>query len=310
MKKIKMQFHFAFHQSIRSSTLDCEAKIPLHFKTEQQKIKIIYSIIKYLDKQNKNKYQNIYQNKAHEQGLYQIIHCQLLIIHYFCPMITEIISTGDGSCTLRNEYFGETYHSINGAVAESMHIFINLGLKSFCNRNINILEIGYGTGLNALLTFIENQSLNNKIFYHGIEKFPINKEAFLSFVNHTPDISQKLDIDTAMKFCEGWNSEIEICPNFKLLKHQTDFKDFSPTRKYDIIYFDAFSPDTQPEMWTLENLGKIINNLVDDGIFVTYCCKGILKQNLRSLGMNVKRIQGPKGKRHVIRATKDINFSA
>ena len=224
-------------------------------------------------------------------------------------MNTEIISTGDGSCTLRNEYFGETYHSINGAVAESMHIFINLGLKSFSNQNISILEIGYGTGLNAMLTLIENQSLGNTIFYHGIEKFPINKDAFLSFVSHTPYASAKLDTDTSMKFCEGWDSEIEISPKFKLLKQNIDFESFSPARKYDIIYFDAFSPDTQPEMWTLENLQKIINNLVDDGIFVTYCCKGILKQNLRSLGMNVKRMQGPKGKRHVIRATKNINIS-
>ncbi len=224
-------------------------------------------------------------------------------------MNTEIISTDDGSCTLRNEHFGETYHSINGAVAESMHIFINLGLRSFCNHNISILEIGYGTGLNAMLSFIENQSLGNTIFYHGIEKFPIDKETFLPFISHTPYIFSKLDDDTAIKFCEDWNYEIEISPTFHLLKQNIDFESFSPARKYDIIYFDAFSPDTQPEMWTLENLQKIINNLVDDGIFVTYCCKGILKQNLRSLGMNVKRMQGPKGKRHVIRATKNINIS-
>ena len=117
-----------------------------------------------------------------------------------------------------------------------------------------------------------------------------------------------LNTETATKFCDNWNSEIEINPNFKLLKQEIDFEDFSPSRKYDLIYFDAFSPDTQPEMWTLENLRKIINNLTDGGIFVTYCSKGILKQNLRNLNMIVKRIQGPKGKRHVIRATKDINF--
>ena len=224
-------------------------------------------------------------------------------------MNTEIIGTGDGSCTLRNEYFGETYHSINGAVAESMHIFINLGLRSFTNQNISILEIGYGTGLNPILTFIENQSLGNTIFYHGIEKFPINRETFLPFIEHTPSVSAKIDIDTAIKFCEGWDSEIEIDSKFKLLKQKIDFEAFSPTRKYDLIYFDAFSPDTQPEMWTIENLRKIINNLDDNGIFVTYCCKGILKQNLRNLGMIVKRLPGPKGKRHVIRATKDTNIS-
>ena len=235
-----------------------------------------------------------------------IIHCSLLIVHYFCPMNTEIILTGDGSCTLRNEYFGETYHNINGAVAETMHIFINLGLRSFSNRNLSILEIGYGTGLNALLTFIENQPLGNTIFYHGIEKFPIGKETFLSFVEHTPEISSKLDCSTALKFCDGWNSEIEISPDFRLMKQNVDFECFIPDRKYDLIYFDAFSPDTQPEMWTFENLEKIIASLNNGGIFVTYCCKGILKQNLRDLGMVVKRMPGPKGKRHVIRATKEF----
>jgi len=222
-------------------------------------------------------------------------------------MNTEIINTGDGSCTLRNEYFGETYHSINGAVAESMHIFINLGLRSFSSRNISILEIGYGTGLNAMLSFLENQSLGNTIFYHGIEKYPIGKENFLTFVEHTHDLATKIGTDTAIKFCDGWNSEIEISPTFRLLKQNIDFENFVPDRKYDLIYFDAFSPETQPEMWRLENLKKIIDCLVPDGIFVTYCCKGILKQNLRSLGMNVKRMPGPKGKRHVIRATKETN---
>ena len=225
-------------------------------------------------------------------------------------MNAEIIDTADGSCTLRNEFFGETYHSINGAVSESMHIFINLGLKHFNNSEISILEIGYGTGLNAMLTYTENQALGNTIFYHGIEKFPIDKEKFSSFLSHTPGIYTKIDNNTAMKFYNEWDSEIEISPEFKLLKQKIDFEAFTPTRKYDIIYFDAFSPDTQPEMWTMENLRKIINNLNDNGIFVTYCCKGILKQNLRNLGMNVKRMPGPKGKRHVIRATKDINFSA
>ncbi len=159
-----------------------------------------------------------------------------------------------------------------------------------------------------MLTFIENQPLGNTIFYHGIEKFPICKETFLPFIEHTPDIAARFNPDIALKFCENWNMGIEISPTFSLLKQNIDFESFVPDRKYDLIYFDAFSPDTQPEMWTLENLKKIINSLNPDGIFVTYCCKGILKQNLRSLGMIVKRMPGPLGKRHVIRATKDTNI--
>lgn len=219
-------------------------------------------------------------------------------------MKTEIIKTDDGSCTLKNEYFGETYHSINGAVAESIHIFINLGLKNFCNTEINILEIGYGTGLNAILTFLENQSLKNKIFYHGIEKFPVKSGDFFSYIEATPQVSTKIDRQTLQNFCETWNTPIYISQDFTLLKQQIDFKDFIPEKKYDIIYFDAFSPETQPEMWEHENMSKIINNISENGYFVTYCCKGIVKQTLRDLGLIVKRMPGPKGKRHVIQARK------
>ncbi len=221
-------------------------------------------------------------------------------------MKTEIIKTADGSCTLKNEYFGETYHSVNGAISESLHIFINLGLKNFEESEINILEIGYGTGLNAILSYLENISLNNKIFYHAIEKFPIDREYFHAFIENTAEISSKISKNIANKFCTDWNTETEVSENFHLLKQNIDFYDFIPDKKYDIIYFDAFSPDTQPEMWSFENLQKIINNLNTNGVFVTYCCKGIVKQMLRDLGLNVKRMPGPKGKRHVIQAKKVI----
>ena len=149
-------------------------------------------------------------------------------------MNTEIICTGDGSYTLRNEHFGETYHSINGAVSESMHIFINLGLRNFTNTKINILEIGYGTGLNAILTFNENKSLCNKIFYHGIEKFPIDSKAFTDFVENTQALSS-INADNIMKFSSDWNTEVEISPNFTLYKQKIDFAEFSPAKKYDLI---------------------------------------------------------------------------
>lgn len=219
-------------------------------------------------------------------------------------MKTEIIRTDDGSYTLKNEYFGETYHSINGAIAESIHIFVNLGLKNFSNSEINILEIGYGTGLNAILTFFENRQLGNKIFYHGIEKFPIKQEDFNSYIEATTQISTRIDKQTIQKFCDTWNTPINICDNFTLLKQQIDFNEFVPTSNYDIVYFDAFSPDTQPEMWSKDNMQKIINNISPNGYFVTYCCKGIVKQTLRDLGLIVKRFPGPKGKRHVIQARK------
>lgn len=221
-------------------------------------------------------------------------------------MKTEIIGTNDGSYTLRNEYFGETYHSINGAVSESMHIFINLGLRNFRNSEIKILEIGYGTGLNAMLTYIENMQLGNKINYHSIEKFPISEADFIEYATNTTEIANKIDLDTLRKFGNGWNEETKISNNFSLYKQVVDFNQFAPCDKYNLIYFDAFSPETQPEMWSEENLGKITAKLVPDGIFVTYCSKGIVKQALRNLGLTVKRMPGPAGKRHVIQAIKHI----
>ncbi len=221
-------------------------------------------------------------------------------------MKTEIIGTSDGSYTIKNEYFGETYHSINGALSESIHIFINLGLRNYRDSEISILEIGYGTGLNAMLTYIENMQLGNKIEYHSIEKFPISEADFIEYATNTKQISDKIAPDTLRKFGNGWNEEIQISNNFKLYKQVVDFSQFVPCEKYNLIYFDAFSPETQPEMWSEENLGKIVEQLVPDGIFVTYCSKGIVKQALRNLGLTVRRMPGPAGKRHVLQAIKHI----
>jgi len=219
-------------------------------------------------------------------------------------MKTELIGTKDGSFTLTNEYFGETYHSINGAVSESIHIFINLGLRNFQNTEISILEIGYGTGLNAMLTFAENLQLGNKIRYHSIEKYPIAEDDFIEFATSTKQISSIFDNRMLDKFCNHWNEDIEISENFILHKQAIDFADFVPINNYNLVYFDAFSPETQPEMWTRENLEKIVAKLAPQGIFVTYCSKGIVKQALRDLGLIVKRMPGPVGKRHVLQAIK------
>lgn len=220
-------------------------------------------------------------------------------------MKTKLIGTNDGSFTLTNEYFGETYHSINGAVSESVHIFINLGLRNFKNSEINILEIGYGTGLNAMLTYIENIQLGNVIKYHSIEKYPIDEADFMEYATQTVQISDKIKGKTLKDFCTGWNKEIKISDNFKLYKQVVDFNEFIPCNNYNIIYFDAFSPETQPEMWSEENLRKITDRLVPEGFFVTYCSKGIVKQALRNLGLTVRRMPGPAGKRHVLQAQKN-----
>ena len=217
---------------------------------------------------------------------------------------TDIVITKDGSKTLFSKQYGECYHSINGAYQESLHIFINLGLNNFKNKNINILEIGYGTGLNAMLSFEKNTELNNNIFYHGIDILPIN----YALANEL-DYTKFVNIDNSLKhdFFDFWNTEIIVNEKFLLFKDCIDFKDFKPVRNYDLIYFDAFSPNVQQQMWSKENLEKIVSSMNLNAIFVTYCSRGIVKQTLRDLGLQVKRLQGPVGKRHVLFATKFVS---
>jgi tRNA U34 5-methylaminomethyl-2-thiouridine-forming methyltransferase MnmC len=216
-------------------------------------------------------------------------------------MALTIKNTLNSSKTLYSEKYKEHYHNLNGPEIESKHIFIDLGLKSYANSKINILEIGYGTGLNAIMTYLENLELNNTIYYHGIDILPISKKqiellGYFSKLNIEEEIIE-------MFYCK-WDKELKINNNFILHKENIDFNKFNPVADYDIIYFDAFSPETQPDMWGMQNLQKIIEKLKPKGIFVTYCSKGIVKQNLRNLSMIVKRFQGPIGKRHVIKAVK------
>lgn len=213
----------------------------------------------------------------------------------------EVIITKDDSKTLFSKKYGQHYHSLNGAISESNHIFLNLGLRNFTNQNVSILEIGYGTGLNALLTYFENLKLNNKIYYHGIDVFKVSMDVFeqLEYLKHI-DNPESL----SRNFCDYWEQEIEIDKSFVLYKNDIDFNIFEPMQNYDIIYFDAFSPEIQPQMWEYFNLKKIVEKINKGGFFVTYCSKGVLKQNLRNLGLEVKRYSGPIGKRHVICALK------
>ena len=212
-----------------------------------------------------------------------------------------LIKTQDSSYTFKSILFNECYHSTNGAYTESMHIFINYGLKNFVNKTINILEIGYGTGLNAILSFVENRKLKNKIFYHAIELYPISAEEFEE-LGYTTYINDKKLLEEF--FADNWNKVVKPDSLFQIYKQQIDFMKFMPEKKYDLVYFDAFSPESQPEMWSYKNLEKISDNMTKNGLLVSYCSKGSFKNNLRNLGFVVKRLPGPKGKRHIIKAIK------
>jgi len=215
----------------------------------------------------------------------------------------KIVNTLDKSTTLFTKKFDEHYHSTFGAINESMHIFINEGLL-YCNLNsINIFEVGFGTGLNAFLTYLQSQKSNLTVNYTSIEKYPIEART-ANLLNYAELLSpENKNIFKHLHTCK-WNEKIKITESFYLKKVLSDFTIFDLIDKYDLVYFDAFAPEKQPELWTFDIFKKIYNALNNNAILTTYSSKGIVKNNLREAGFIVKRLKGPKGKRHILRAEK------
>lgn len=214
----------------------------------------------------------------------------------------DIIVTGDGSHSLRHPIIGELYHSDRGAIGEAMHVFIRNGFE-FCIQNgvdeITIFEVGFGSGLNCWLTFCEAIKRGVKVNYHAIELYPIDVE-----------VAKKLDFTTDETFLKlhtcTWDENCEISPYFSLTKHHAELEnfDFSLLPVLNLVYFDAFAPDSQPQLWSSTIFKSIYDRMLQSGVLVTYTSKGIVKQNLRSVGFEVGRLQGALGKRHMIRAVK------
>ncbi|MDQ1771274.1 tRNA (5-methylaminomethyl-2-thiouridine)(34)-methyltransferase MnmD [Labilibaculum sp. A4] len=215
----------------------------------------------------------------------------------------ELKITEDGSHTLFVPELNEHYHSTHGAIQEAMHVYLNAGFN-FCKQDpIHILEIGFGTGLNCFLTLIEAEKQNRTVIYHSIELYPIKKEHIQS-LNYTDQIEGS-DRDVFFKLHQAaWNKEVEITKTFTLNKLQGDLRKFIFPAMYDLIYFDAFAPDIQPDLWTQDIFEKLHNHLKEDAVLTTYSTKGIIKQALRGAGFEVKRLPGPPGKRQMLRAKK------
>ncbi|MBT6121024.1 tRNA (5-methylaminomethyl-2-thiouridine)(34)-methyltransferase MnmD [bacterium] len=215
----------------------------------------------------------------------------------------ELKMTDDGSHTLSLLNSSECYHSKHGAIQESNHVFINAGLKFVSNRSlnkINILEIGFGTGLNAFLSLHESQ-LTHPIHYTSIEPFPIEKSIW-SRLNYEQQLTVKKGLFSKLH-TSPWEKDVEITPLFTLLKTKKILEQSKFDRLFDLVYFDAFSPDTAPDLWKPEFFTVLKNKLHSDSVLVTYCSKGIVKQALKSAGFYVKRLPGPPGKWHMLRAS-------
>ncbi|HEY4789060.1 MAG TPA: tRNA (5-methylaminomethyl-2-thiouridine)(34)-methyltransferase MnmD [Bacteroidales bacterium] len=217
-------------------------------------------------------------------------------------MNLTIQNTVDGSKTVYSDVFQETYHSVNGAVTESIHVFIDAGFKA-CQKNpAQIFEVGFGTGLNAFLTLIESEKLNIKIEYQSIELFPLGSIEFEQL-----KYSRYLNSDEkTFKALHNapWNKKTEITPDFQLYKIKENLLDYSFTDSYDLVYFDAFSPSRQPELWSEDVFGKLFENMNENGILTTYCAKGAVRRILEKVGFKVERLSGPPGKREMLRAIK------
>ena len=219
-------------------------------------------------------------------------------------MKRELKETSDGSHTLYVPELDEHYHSIHGAIQESMHVFIDKGIDALFCKNIDVLEVGFGTGLNALLTALWCDKHSLPVNYVGIEAFPLDAE-LSSRLNY----SEVLDVNEAEDYFDkihlaNWNETVNIHSCFTLSKIERYIQEFETEQKFDIVYFDAFGPNTQKDIWELPILTKMYACLKQKGLFVTYSAKGELKRNLAQIGFAVETLTGPPGKREMIRARK------
>jgi tRNA U34 5-methylaminomethyl-2-thiouridine-forming methyltransferase MnmC len=226
-------------------------------------------------------------------------------------MKREIMTTGDGSKTIHMPDLNEQYHSKHGALQEALHVFIQTGMEYFLEvtllrkRNfhqepLQILEYGFGTGLNAMLT--AQHKSNTPIFYTAVEAFPINEEEVIAM-----DYGQFLNDQQLYKSVHqsGWEEDQKITSHFTLCKMQKTFENIENKNQFDLIYFDAFGPRTQPELWTEAIFNAAYKALKSGGVLTTYCAAGQVRRNMQSAGFTVERLPGPPGKREMLRAIKN-----
>jgi tRNA U34 5-methylaminomethyl-2-thiouridine-forming methyltransferase MnmC len=216
----------------------------------------------------------------------------------------KIITTNDGSHSILVPELNEQYHSVHGAIQEAEHVFLKMGLDDFINQDrgfLNVFEVGFGTGLNALLSAEWAKANQQALNYTSIEKYPILKEEFEQ-LNYGDIIGQE---ELYQKINSSkWTEFVGISDKFNLRKLEMDLnEDFLPDG-FDVIFFDAFAPNKQPKLWSVSVFEKIFKIMNEKAVLVTYCCQGQARRNMISAGFSVKKVQGPPGKREMLKAIK------
>ena len=218
-------------------------------------------------------------------------------------MKREIIQTQDGSTTIYLPEWEESYHSKHGAVQEAYHVFIKNGLSLFQGKPIAVLEIGFGTGLNAFITCLEASQIKQAINYVGVEAYPVAFNEAIQ-MNYVSSISPESDSLFKQLHEVEWEKPALITSIFTLTKRKQFFQEIQDVGLYDLVYFDAFGFRVQPELWTEEVFGIMYKALKPGGVLVTYACRSVIKNNMLAVGFKVEKLPGAPGKREMIRALK------
>lgn len=219
----------------------------------------------------------------------------------------ELKISADGSHTLYHQELDETYHSVHGSIQEALHVFIRAGLNPIFNtkEEIHLLEMGFGTGLNAFLTLSEAKKVQKKVHYHSLESFPLDENIWTKLNFHDQLKSNREEIVEFEQLHRAvWNEWNIIHPQFNLLKEQTHLETWYSPYTYDLVYYDAFGPRVQPELWEEPIFQKLHSMMNTNGMLVTYCAKGSVKRAIKASGFEIESLPGPPGKREMTRAIK------
>lgn len=222
-------------------------------------------------------------------------------------MKKEFVLTADGSHSIYLPEIDEHYHSIHGAIAESQHVFIQSGLIEVAKKkdHIAILEVGMGTGLNVLMTALNTAKKDISIFYDAVEAFPIKEEDWMK-LNYAAQLKEQQATELYQAIHEqAWEEITILQKEFQLRKTEIEIQNFEFTRQYDLVYFDAFAPEKQAEMWDKGLFELLYKAMNEGGLLLTYCVKGVVRRTLQSVGFEIEKLPGPiGGKREILRARK------